>query len=34
MKIAEKRLKELKEGKVKLIGEKEFREFIRSEDAE
>lgn len=28
MKIAERRLSELKEGKVKPLGEKEFREFM------
>lgn len=34
MKIAEKRLKEFREGKIKPVGEKEFRELMRSEGVE
>ncbi len=32
--VAEKRLSEIKEGKVKLLGEKEFREFMKKEGVE
>ncbi len=31
MNCAERRLSEIKEGKVKLLGEKEFREFMKKE---
>lgn len=32
MKLAEKRLAEIKEGKVKTLSEKEFREFMKKEN--
>ena len=34
MKTAERRLSEMKEGNVKLLGEKEFREFMKKEGVE
>ncbi len=34
MKVAEKRLEDFKEGKTKAVGEKEFKEFMKSEGIE
>ena len=34
MKIAERRLSEIKEGKAKVLGEKEFRELMKKEGVE